>query len=81
MNKWRKQTRTLALHHRRARVQNIIDTATLYWANNNTHYYLKTFNNLTPKAYAQKPHLRGSHGQLLSPEEELQELDSYMKTL
>ena len=37
----------------------MIGTATRYWAGNQTHQYFKTVQRLTPKTYAQKPHLRG----------------------
>ena len=78
---WRRKTRKRAIQHRRDRVQHIIDQATWYWAGNQTHYYFKTVNHLTPKSYSQKPHLRGPQGQMLSPAEELQLLESYMKDL
>ena len=67
--------------HRRDRLQSIIDTAMKHSASNKTHHYFKTIHTSTPKVYTQRPHLRGSNGQLLSPLEEMTMLGNYMTDL
>ena len=81
VNRWRRTTKNKAREAKRLKLTSTIEAARHLWAMNKSHQYFKLVHTLTPKTHAQRPQLRRSQGNLMSPQEELDWITQYMQEL